>query len=183
MLKLEKLNPWNWFKKEEEQQQQASRAPAALARAAGAPVHPVLQLHREMDRLFDSFLNSWPWLPARDLAWPGGLLMPRLDISEGEKEYLVDVELPGVDRKDVELTVQDGVLVVRGEKRQEVEEHKRDYHRVERSYGSFQRVLDLPEDADVNDVQARFRDGVLRVRIGRKAPANGRAEGRRIEVQ
>jgi HSP20 family protein len=77
------------------------------------------------------------------------------------------VEVPGVDEKDIELTIADGTLLIRGEKRYEKEDHDKQYHRVERSYGAFQRMLSLPTDADESKIAAKFKNGVLTVTIAK----------------
>jgi HSP20 family protein len=92
---------------------------------------------------------------------------PLVDITEDEKEYLIKVELPEVKRDDVKVTVEEGVLTITGERKVEKEEKDKKYHRIERAYGSFLRSFTLPEGADGNKVSADFRDGVLRVHLGK----------------
>jgi HSP20 family protein len=90
---------------------------------------------------------------------------PVADISETEKEYLVKAELPGVLRNDVRVSVEDGVLTIRGERKQEKEEKDEKTHRIERIYGSFSRSFSLPDDADHQHIRAENKDGVLRVHV------------------
>lgn len=97
-----------------------------------------------------------------------GMLKPTLDLGATEKEYTITVEIPGVDEKDVRLEIVNDTLIIQGEKKQETEEKGKNYYRMERSYGSFQRVLSLPEDADQDGVTATFKKGVLTVVMPRK---------------
>jgi HSP20 family protein len=92
---------------------------------------------------------------------------PLVDISEDEKEYLVKAELPEIKKEDVKVTVQDDVLTLSGERKLEKEEKGKRYHRVERAYGSFSRSFTLPEDADPTKVNAEFKDGILKVHLGK----------------
>ncbi|MFO8154154.1 Hsp20/alpha crystallin family protein [Thioalkalivibrio sp.] len=178
---LNKLAPWNWFKKEQEAQQGAGSVPVAKANLpASAPLSsldPLLQLHREVDRLFDDafrgFGGRWPsfTLPTMGPEWQD-LLRPSLDIHETDQQYRITLEVPGVDEKDIQLTLDDDVLWIRGEKRQEQEQQDGQYHRIERNYGSFQRALNLPGDADQDAIKASFKNGVLTVTIGKREHAD-----------
>ena len=105
--------------------------------------------------------------------------MPTVDISETESEYLIKAELPEVRKEDVKVTVENGVLTLQGERRQEKEEKGRRFHRVERSYGSFSRTLTLPEGVDADAVSAEFDRGVLNVHI----PKPEQVKPRRIAVK
>lgn len=106
------------------------------------------------------------------------LLRPQLDIAEREQEYAITVEVPGVDEKDVKLTLDDQRLIIEGEKRQESTTEEDRYQRVERSYGSFRRVLDLPADAKAEDIKASFANGVLTVTV----PRSGEVRSSRREI-
>lgn len=183
-LDLKKLVPWNWFEKEQKESQTTSTLPirhdeGSTGRAVGA-VSPVLQLHREIDRLFDEAFRGFGFpmlsMPRLSSEWPA-LLRPALDIQETEKQYKIALEVPGVEEKDIQLTLHDNVLIVRGEKRQEQEKKDGGFHRVERSYGSFRRALNLPENANEESIKATFRNGVLTITIDKretKAPPQGR---------
>ena len=99
-----------------------------------------------MDRLFDDFLGGLPTLSNLRQTFPAAQgLTPALDVKETEKELVVKADLPGIDEKDIQLTIQDGVLTMRGEKKSERKDERENYHLVERSYGSFQRSIRLPE--------------------------------------
>lgn len=127
-------------------------------------------LHREMERLFDDVWRergrfSWPESFGGEKAWPS------IDEAEDESGYRITVELPGLDEKDVDVTLADGVLTIRGEKKQEDEEKRRDYYRTERSYGSFRRVLAVPGEVDEAKIRASFKKGVLTVELPKTAEA------------
>jgi HSP20 family protein len=174
-MDIKKWIPWNWFKKEEEDAGKilpVKRGTAAEGR--GALTSPLQQFHQEIDRLFEQafrgfgltpFWSDWPLLPR--LA--EGMFKPSLDLGATDKEYTVTVELPGVDEKDVRLEIVNDNLIIRGEKKQETEEKEKNYYRMERSYGSFERVLSLPADADQDNVKAAYKKGVLTVTLPRKA--------------
>lgn len=175
---LKKWAPWNWFKKEQDAQESPRGVPVTKANLPMSPsspsLDPLLRLHHEVDRLFDDafrgFGVQWPRLslPAMASEWQG-LLRPALDIQEKDNQYRITLEVPGVDEKDIQLTLDDDVLWIRGEKRQEQEHKDGQYHRVERSYGSFQRALNLPEDANQDAIKASFKNGVLTITIDRRA--------------
>ncbi|HEX6957108.1 MAG TPA: Hsp20/alpha crystallin family protein [Ferrovibrio sp.] len=142
------------------------------------PTNPLATLHQEVDRLFGSFFDDFS-LPR--LHFRNGLEAPKIDFKETEKEYQLDAELPGVPAKDVQVSVANGVLTIKGEKSSEKEEKGRNYLRVERAYGGFERSLALPEDADDAKIAATSKDGVLSLVIPKKAGA--KPETRRIEVK
>ncbi len=104
---------------------------------------------------------------------------PTVDIAETEEEFHIKAELPAVKRDDVKLSVDNGVLRIEGERKQEKEEKRKRYHRVERSYGSFMRTFILPDNVDDAKVRAEFKDGVLDVRI----PKAEKARPKSIEVK
>ena len=134
----------------------------------------------EFDRLFDGMFRnaltnlSVPAPSVTDLA-------VRMDVTETDKAYIVKADLPGVEEKDVEITLDDGVLTVAGEKQSEKEEEGKTFHRIERSYGSFRRSLSLPADADENAISAHVRHGVLKIEIGKTKEAP--KSTKRIEVK
>ncbi len=125
---------------------------------------------------FDRFFGEWdqPALFEEQKTW-----VPAFDISENEKEYVVTAEVPGMDAKNLEVTLSDGILTVRGEKKQETEDKGENYHRVERVYGSFQRSFRIPEKLDAENVDASYKDGVLKLTL----PKAEASEAKRIEVK
>jgi HSP20 family protein len=104
---------------------------------------------------------------------------PLVDIAEDDKEYLIKMELPEVDKKDVKVTVENGTLTISGERKAEKEEKSRKFHRVERFYGRFERNFSLPDDAESKDVKAEFKDGMLKVHLTKSE----KARPKQIEVQ
>ena len=96
---------------------------------------------------------------------------PSVDISETDSEYLIKGEIPGVKKEDVKVTIQDGMLTIQGERRQEKEEKGKKFHRIECSYGSFARSFRVPSDADESSVKAEFKDGMLNVTLAKSEKA------------
>lgn len=101
--------------------------------------------------------------------------MPSVDISETDAAYLIKGEIPGVKKEDVKVTIEDGMLTIQGERRQEKEEKGKKFHRVECSYGSFVRSFRVPDDADDSNVKAEFKDGMLNVTLPKSAKAKPKA--------
>ena len=126
--------------------------------------HPLTSLQREIDRVFDDFSRGEHW-PFRSLAGGNGKMMPRIDVSETEKEIEVTAELPGVEEKDIDVRLVNDVLTIKGEKKSEVDKKEKDFHLVERSYGSFERSARLPSEVDPAKVKATFKQGVLRITL------------------
>ena len=125
------------------------------------PMGNLFSLHNEMGRIFgDLFAPHEGGTEAEETAW-----MPTVDISETENGYEIRAELPGVSEDDVNVSVTDNVLTVKGEKRQEEETEGKNYHRVERRYGSFQRSFTLPRHIETEAIKAEFKDGVLTLGI------------------
>lgn len=135
---------------------------------------------REVDRLFDDVGRGWTLAPLRVFEQRAKAeIVPRLDMSENEQEIKVTAELPGMDEKDVTVTLEGDVLTLKGEKKAETVEKGKNFHRLERTYGSFQRVVTLPAEVDATKVTAGFKKGVLTVTLA-KSPA---AQTRKIEVK
>lgn len=144
--------------------------PQSFGRALGR-VFPSESLFGELDRLFDGLLGQ----EAGRGAESAPAVRPSLDISGNDKQYTVSVELPGVDAKDLHVDLEKNVLTIQGEKRSQHEEAAsgdnsgQTYYRMERSYGSFKRVLTLPDDVDADGIQATHKDGLLLISLPRKA--------------
>lgn len=124
---------------------------------------PVESIRREMDRFFDDIVPF-----SRGLG-DGGTRMelwaPDTDVSETENEYTISVDLPGTSKKDVEVSYKDNRLTISGKRQHEEEEEKKDYLRRERYQGSFTRSFTLPSEVKDEDIKAKFKDGVLKVRV------------------
>jgi len=138
----------------------------------------------DFDRFFGRVIRNWPFVwPDMPTAEPRTLRafehMPSVEVKENGKAYSVTVELPGLDEKDVKVTVEDDVLTISGEKKIEHTDEKT--HFSERSYGSFARSFTLPSDADRNTIAAKFAKGVLTLEIAKTASAP--AQGKQIEVK
>ncbi|TCT07220.1 heat shock protein Hsp20 [Tepidamorphus gemmatus] len=141
---------------------------------------PFAALHREVERVFEDFGRGWP--SARALIGTAGAgASPNVEIHETDTGLEVSAELPGVDEKDVEVTLSENVLTIKGEKRSEHEEKQNGRVFSERSYGSFQRSFALPFEVDASKVTATFDKGVLKVALP-KSPEQEK-KTRRIEVK
>ena len=117
----------------------------------------------------------------------GGVLAPRVDVAEDDKSVTLTAELPGVKESDIDVSLVGDQLTIKGEKRSEHEDKKETQgghtlHRVERSYGAFQRTLTVPYQVDPEQVSAQFRDGVLTIMLPKPADALAQKQGRKIEV-
>jgi HSP20 family protein len=140
------------------------------------------QMRDEMDRLFDRFEYDWPRLPSLFRGRLGEAMMaPEVDVRENANAMTIEAELPGLDEKDVTVTLANGVLTIKGEKKHEREEKDENYYLTERSFGRFERSLRLPDTIDNNKVEARFDKGVLKVTAAKK-PEAVKSE-RKIEVK
>jgi len=138
---------------------------------------------RDVDDVFDRFvadsLRRWPRPPAEGRV--ASEWAPAADVSETEGEYLIKADLPAVRKEDVSLTVQDGVLTLSGERRQEKHAESEKLHRVERTYGSFARRFALPENVDEQGIRAESRDGVILIHIPKQKVEQ--PQPRQIEIQ
>lgn len=134
-------------------------------------------LRDEMDRLFNSFFDEWP-VAGLSRKENGGWI-PAVDIQETENEYTLRAEIPGMDVKDVEVSLADNVLTLKGEKKIEKEEKKKNYHHVECRYGAFHRTFQLPPNVDDKNVKAECSKGVLTVHL----PKSPEAKPKKIEVK
>jgi len=140
---------------------------------AGLRQDPFTALRSEMDRLFDTF-GMWPGDGAR-------ALIPNIDVCETDKEIVIDAELPGIEEKDIDVTLAGDVLTIKGEKKSGREEKNRNYRLSERSYGRFYRQISIPFDAEPKAVKARFDKGVLHITIPK--PENVATKSAKIPVK
>jgi len=127
------------------------------------PFQELMNLRNEMDRLFDEFFGRTSERFGLEVG--EGVWSPDVDISETDNEIIVSAELPGVKKEDIKITLQDNVLTLRGEKKQEKETKDENFHRVERSYGVFQRSFTLPATVDAKNIKAGYKNGVLKIRL------------------
>ena len=165
-MKIHDLIPWNWGKRQVPVRREQSE--------------PVRSLQNDINRAFDSFWRSFdlPW-PSTSSSW--SLSMPSVDVSETDKEIEVTAELPGMDEKDIDVSLAEGVLTIRGEKRSEVEKKQKDYYLQERTFGSVERVIPLPDTVDLDTANATFKNGVLTVKLAKRPEAM--AATKRIAVR
>jgi HSP20 family protein len=133
------------------------------------------KMRQEMDRLWDSFLEGRPGRRGRE----GEEWVPSLDFSETKSDLVVKAELPGIDPKDIDISVNEGVLTIRGEKRQEKEEKEEGYHFAERSYGSFTRSIRLPREVQNDKINASYKNGVLKITL----PKSEEAKKKEIKIK
>ena len=141
---------------------------------------------RDMDELQRRMSSLLDWSPLRRSSLTDGEesitvpeWAPLVDIAEDDKEYLIKVELPEVQKDDVKVTVENGTLTISGERKAEKEEKGRKFHRVERYYGRFERSFSVPDDAEADDVKAEFKDGLLKVHLAKSE----KARPKQIEVK
>jgi len=145
----------------------------------GDEVSPFLTLHREMNRLFDDVFSRFDaGVPSLFGRAPGGSWLgtswPSVEVNASDKEVRVSAELPGMDEKDIEILIDDGVLTIRGEKKSETEDKER--HFTERYYGRFERSIALPLEVEEDKAEASFRNGVLTVTLPKSARAQEKAK-------
>ncbi|MFA7555036.1 MAG: Hsp20/alpha crystallin family protein [Spongiibacteraceae bacterium] len=185
-MNFQKLNPWNWFKHEDNGVDQGSQIPVRrgeASRIVPSPTntdwqreqHPVQQLHQQIDRLFDNVFSNFG-LPSLNSPFqrqlgsnirPTEFYRPQVDVSGDDNQYEIALDVPGLSEGDLSIEVKGDVLTIRGEKEEKHEHKDKQFYRVERSYGSFQRTLSLPVDANADDIQANLKAGVLTLTIPR----------------
>ncbi len=143
-------------------------------RKKGLPIkreadNPFALLRKEVDTLFDDFFHGFDIEPL----WTGrhGSFSPHVDVSESDKEIKISAELPGVDEKDIDVTLNKDSLIIKGEKKEEKEDRGKDYYCIERSYGSFSRSIALPVEVDTDRAEASYKKGILTVKIPKTARA------------
>ncbi len=139
-----------------------------------SPINELSNLRRELDRLWEDFFG------ARDVVAPQeGIWGPAVDISETKDSLIVKAELPGMDPKDIDISLSGDTLIIKGEKKQEKEEKGENFHRIERRYGSFARSIRLPIEVDSNKIEATYKQGVLKIVL----PKKEEAKPKQIEVK
>jgi len=155
-----------------------------VAIRSGQEEFPLLSLQHRMNRMFDDFFGDWadfPLSPFRALGRVDGGFMPRMDVAETDKEVTITAELAGLDEKDVEITLQDNVLTIKGEKKAERQENQANRYVAERSYGAFCRSIELPAEVEQDKIDATFKKGILTVRLP-KTPVE-EAKAKKIEIK
>ena len=133
------------------------------------------RMKREMDRVWDSFFEGLPRKRGEEV----GEWLPSLDISETKNDLVVKAEIPGIDPKDIDISLANDVLTIKGQKKQEVEEKEEDYHLIERHYGSFARSIRLPKGVQSDKINASYKNGLLRVTL----PKSEEAKKKEIKIK
>jgi len=127
--------------------------------------HPTTSLRGEFDRVFSSCLGEGFGVPSLSVALGSKSSAPAMDVTERDDAFVAELELPGMKPEDFQVELNDGVLSIRGERKQETEEKGRHFHRTERVYGSFERRIALPSAVDADKIDATYKDGVLTVTV------------------
>lgn len=149
-----------------------------IARKTREVDHPFYSLQREMNSLFDNFFRGFDLAP-RGLA--AGVFSPSIDVKENDKEYMIKAELPGVEEKDIDVTVTSDSVTIRGEKKEEKEDKDKNYYYMERSYGSFSRVIPLEGEIEAAKAEAKFKNGILDIKIPKNQSA--KAKGTKVPIK
>ena len=139
------------------------------------PFGELSTLQERMNSLFEESLPT----TRKEEELSLGTFYPAVDIHEGDKEITLKAELPGIKKEDVHIDVTDGVITLRGERKLEKEDKKENYHRIERSYGSFHRSFTLPSTVDVEKIKAKYKDGILEATL----PKTEEAKPKSIPVE
>lgn len=138
--------------------------------------HPVLAMQRDINRVFDGFLERFN----SPFAASNGAF-PRTDVAETENEVEVSLELPGIDEKDIDVSIANDVLTIRGEKKNGREEKRQGFYLAERSYGAFHRAIALPPGVDGDKAKAEFKRGILTITLPKTPEARSRVK--KIDVK
>ncbi|MCC8369016.1 MAG: Hsp20/alpha crystallin family protein [Rickettsia endosymbiont of Oxypoda opaca] len=132
-----------------------------------------------LDNIFNEFFNDFYSLTNSGLTDIARNLAPRTDISETDTEYNLEVELPGVVQQNIELKIDNNILTIKGSREESSEDKNKNYHMRERYYGTFQRSISLPLNINEEDIEARFENGILHIKI----PKKEQSTSRKIEVK
>lgn len=138
------------------------------------PFRELTTLREEMDKLWNRFFGEWPSMEPSRGEWA-----PSLDVSETKDNIAVKAEVPGMDAKDIDISLANDVLTVKGEKKQQKEEKDENYHRVERSYGAFSRSIRLPREVQSDKIKANYKNGVLKITL----PKSEEAKKKEIKIK
>jgi HSP20 family protein len=142
--------------------------------------HPFSLLRREMNSLFDNFFRGFDLEPFESRM---GAFSPKVDVTENDKEIKISAELPGMEEKDIDVSLQKDMLTIKGEKKEEKEDKGKDYYRMERSYGSFSRTIPLPVEVETDKVEAKFKKGVLSITLPKTAKAVSETKKIAVKVE
>lgn len=186
-MAMMRQSPWNWFCKEGCESPALSRSGGSHAPAKRDAGWTPWSLQRELDRMFDEAFRDFGMWPAESAPSGAerplleGAVKPKVDIAATEAQYTISVELPGMKEKDINVELSGDTLTISAKKEQEAKEEGKTFYRMERSCGSFQRVLHLPDDADNAGLKASYDQGVLTINVPRiKKPET---ETKKIKIQ
>lgn len=152
-----------------------------VARKTRTDDHPFYSLQREMNSLFDSFFRGFDVAPRGFAASGMGMFTPSVDVKENDKEFVIKVELPGVEEKDIDVTVTNDSVTIKGEKKEEKEDKDKNYYYMERSYGSFSRVIPLEAEIEAEKAEASFKNGILDIKIPKNQTV--KTKGTRVAIK
>jgi HSP20 family protein len=155
--------------------------PDAVRKVRTGNDHPFYSLQRDMNDLFDNFFRGFEMAPRGFAAGNAGSFMPSLDVKENEKEFIIKAELPGVEEKDIEVTVTNNAVTIKGEKKEEKEDKDKNYYYMERSYGSFSRIIPLDTEIESGKAQASFKNGILDIKIPKSQSAG--TKGTKVSIK
>ena len=157
-MDMHKMTQWNWLHQEDSHEHSLPQR---------QPEHPLLRWEGEFDNGFEQILGNMAWTTPAPQAQPSAPLRPDLAILERDDHYLINTELPGVEKQDLQVVLSDNQLQIHGHKKALHEPDRDGYHYSERRFGRFQRTLSLPADADGEQMRAVFHNGVLTLTIPR----------------
>jgi HSP20 family protein len=136
-----------------------------------APFEGLTKFFDDIDTWFDTGFSDVP-----EMAW-----RPAIDVEEKEGKYMIRADLPGMKKKDIHVELRDGYLTLRGERKSEHEDKKENYHRIERTYGSFERTFRVPEGVTEKDIHAKYKDGVLELTVPAPKPIEPKTTEVKVE--
>ncbi len=137
------------------------------------PLNELSRLRKEMDRLWEDFFGG------RELMAPETTWVPAVDVSETNEAIVVKAEVPGIEPKDIDISLSGDLLTIKGEKKQRTEEKKENFHRIETRYGAFSRTIRVPVSIDADKIEASYDKGILKIVL----PKKEEAKPRQIEVK
>jgi HSP20 family protein len=149
-MAMKYMTPWKWGRR-------------GVPESRELEGHPVEVFQREMNRLFDDFFKGFGLRPFAEEMETLGAFSPQVNMTENDKFIQVSAELPGLDDKDIEISLSKDSLTIKGEKKEETEHKDKEAYYMERSFGSFTRVLPIPKDVDTEKAEASFKKGVLTI--------------------
>jgi HSP20 family protein len=149
------LTPWSWLNEEDDRKTTSSLS----------NIDPFSRIRHEMNQVFNDFFKDCTAHSLTSIDQNKQMMVPLVNIAESDTKYKISAEMPGINEKDIDLTIADGKIIIKAEKKNEIEDKKDQYYKAERSYGMYQRIFSLPEYVDADKIQAKFENGVLNIEI------------------